>query len=220
MKITEATESACIAAFSKVTATISHEIKNALSIINENAGLLDDLVLMTPLEEGVDPQRVKKAAATIARQVSRANDIMSNVNRFAHSADHLTARESLQAICSLLITLAQRQAASKNVEMTLDCAADTSVHTYLLHLESLLYLTIRSIIERSEDGEPLRIHLGSADENRVSVSFTSASISEAALAVLAADSLESIMGLLDASFSLHGDTVVLSFRTDIDKDSG
>ncbi|MGA7276512.1 MAG: hypothetical protein WBW79_01105, partial [Desulfocapsaceae bacterium] len=69
-------------------------------------------------------------------------------------------------------------------------------------------------------GEPLRIHLGSADENRVSVSFTSASISEATLTVLAANYLQSLMGLLDASLSLHGDTAVLSFRADIDKDSG
>lgn len=39
----KAAETACITTFSKVTATISHEIKNALSIINENAGLLVDL---------------------------------------------------------------------------------------------------------------------------------------------------------------------------------
>ena len=220
MNYKDATESACILAFSKVTATISHEIKNALSIINENAGLLEDLVSMTPPEDGIAPQRVQKAAATIARQVSRANDIMSSMNKFAHSADNLIARESLHSICTLMITLTQRQAVSKNVEMTLDCAADTSVNTYLLPLESVIYLTIRAIIDRSEDGEPLRVHIGNADEKKVSVSFTSASISESTLAALSENSLEGMMGLLDASLLLHGDTVVLSFRTDIDKDSG
>ena len=32
--------------FGKMTASISHEIKNVLAIINENAGLLEDLALM------------------------------------------------------------------------------------------------------------------------------------------------------------------------------
>jgi hypothetical protein len=81
---------------------------------------------------------------------------MSNVNKFAHSADHLTARESLQSICSLLITLAQRQAASKNVEMTLDCAADTSAFKPTsCSWSQLLYLTIREIIDQSDDGAAL-----------------------------------------------------------------
>ncbi len=218
MNNTESTETACIAAFSKVTATISHEIKNALSIINENAGLLDDLVLMTPPDEGVDPQRVKKAAATIARQVSRANDIMSNVNRFAHSADHLTARESLQSICSLLIILAQRQAISKNVEIRLDCPFDITVQTYLLHLESLIYLTIRAIIDNSDDGMELRIHLDSTEDGSASVSFVSESISDSAIAALPEHNLEGLMGLLEASFSQHGETLTLTFPADIVKE--
>ena len=35
--------------FGKMTASISHEIKNVLAIINENAGLLEDLALLSDL---------------------------------------------------------------------------------------------------------------------------------------------------------------------------
>ncbi|MFH1050612.1 MAG: hypothetical protein V1779_06725 [bacterium] len=71
----------------KVTASISHEIKNVLAIINENAGLLQDISGM--IEEGfvLSPQRLSAIALKIENQIARANDIISRLNRFAHSVD-------------------------------------------------------------------------------------------------------------------------------------
>lgn len=40
------TDRACVLVFAKISAAISHEIKNTLSIINENAGLLEDYAQM------------------------------------------------------------------------------------------------------------------------------------------------------------------------------
>jgi len=45
--------------FGKMTASISHEIKNVLAIINENAGLLEDLALMADGGAEIEPQRLK-----------------------------------------------------------------------------------------------------------------------------------------------------------------
>ena len=43
--------------FGTMTASISHELKNALSIINEGAGLLEDLAAMSARGMALDPAR-------------------------------------------------------------------------------------------------------------------------------------------------------------------
>ena len=45
--------------FSQISASISHELKNVLGIINENAGLLEDLTLMAERGVPLDPVRLK-----------------------------------------------------------------------------------------------------------------------------------------------------------------
>ena len=44
--------------FGKMSATISHEINNALAIINENAGLLQDFTLMAGKRVPIDLDRL------------------------------------------------------------------------------------------------------------------------------------------------------------------
>ena len=63
----------CVEVFSKISATVTHEIKNTLSIINENAGLLNDFTMMAGEEGGVPSGQVDSATATIAKQVYFAN---------------------------------------------------------------------------------------------------------------------------------------------------
>ena len=56
----------------KVTASISHEIKNRLSVINEQAGLLEDHVGMGQQGRALDLERLGRLAATVQRQVALA----------------------------------------------------------------------------------------------------------------------------------------------------
>ncbi|WP_054693217.1 hypothetical protein [Desulfosarcina cetonica] len=73
--------------FGEISASISHELKNVLAIVNENAGLLDDMVRMSEQGLCLAPERVSRAALSIIRQVARGDRIIKNMNRFAHSAD-------------------------------------------------------------------------------------------------------------------------------------
>ena len=73
--------------FGKMSATISHEINNALAIINENAGLLQDFTLMADKGMPLDHERLNNLAGKLTHQVRRAEGIVKNMNRFAHSVD-------------------------------------------------------------------------------------------------------------------------------------
>jgi len=58
----------CVLVFAKISAAISHEIKNTLSIINENAGLLEDYAQMAEQTGGLPLDRVLSITQTIAKQ--------------------------------------------------------------------------------------------------------------------------------------------------------
>jgi C4-dicarboxylate-specific signal transduction histidine kinase len=103
--------------FGKMTASISHEIKNVLAIINENAGLLEDLALLSDRGAAIEPQRLKNMSRVIMKQVSRADAIMKNMNRLAHSVDESIKTIDLNDILELVVTLSHRFAAMRDVSV-------------------------------------------------------------------------------------------------------
>jgi len=103
--------------FGKIAASISHEIKNVLAIINENAGLLEDLTLMAERGMAIDPQRLKALSQTLMKQVKRADTIIKNMNRFAHSADASLQTVDLNDLIELLVALSNRIAAMRGITL-------------------------------------------------------------------------------------------------------
>lgn len=73
--------------FGKMSASISHEIKNVLAIINENTGLIEDYTIMAERGAPFDPGKFKSLAEKIGGQIRRADAIVKNMNTFAHSID-------------------------------------------------------------------------------------------------------------------------------------
>jgi len=104
-----------VAFFGKITAGITHEIKNVLAIIQESSGLMEDILGVT--EDGTFPHKDKfiKSVNRIHGQIQRGIDITSRLNRFAHSSDHCPANLDLNEITEQMVLLASRFARLKNV---------------------------------------------------------------------------------------------------------
>lgn len=147
----------CVLVFAKISAAISHEIKNTLSIINENAGLLEDYAQMAEQSGGLPLDRVLSITQTIAKQVERSNIIMKNLNRYAHSGDTSLAHANLQETLSLVVALASRQAAMKEIHTTVECPHDIAICTHLISLESLIYLTLLTLYEDCAAGSTVTV---------------------------------------------------------------
>jgi C4-dicarboxylate-specific signal transduction histidine kinase len=99
--------------FGEVSASISHEIKNVLAIINENAGLLHDMILMSEKGMPLSPERLLKLSRSIAGQVARGDRIVKGMNQFAHSADVSTETVDVYAVILFLSDLNARLIAMK-----------------------------------------------------------------------------------------------------------
>ena len=103
--------------FGTITASVSHELNNVLSIINEYSGLLDDLVSADNKGIPMEKERIKKIALNIAEQIKREQDIIKLLNRFAHRVDTPIVQFNLNDLVHDIIRLSQRFASLKKVSL-------------------------------------------------------------------------------------------------------
>jgi light-regulated signal transduction histidine kinase (bacteriophytochrome) len=101
--------------FGKLSASVSHDLKNVLSIINEKAGLLEDFCHMARRGAALDMDRIDAVTTQVKEQVARADQIIRCFNRFAHSTDHPVAPMDLGESVATLVQLAQRLLAQMEV---------------------------------------------------------------------------------------------------------
>lgn len=103
--------------FGKVSASLSHEFRNVLATLYENAGLLEDLVLAAEKGRPLDPTRIKDLAGRMKAQVRRGTELAENMNQFAHSVDEPLACVNLHEMLDLVTCLAQRTASARGVTL-------------------------------------------------------------------------------------------------------
>lgn len=139
--------------FGNMTASISHELKNALAIVNENGGLLGDLALLMEKGRPLDPERLKTISGNIRKQVQRADDIVRRLNRFAHSAHEPATTGDVAEILEFTVALAARLATMKGVTMTVAQGAPVPLETRPFLLENLLWLCLKQLFVLAEGSQ-------------------------------------------------------------------
>ena len=150
--------------FGNVTASISHEINNVLAIINENAGLLEDFILMEDKGIPIDSARLKILAGKISTQIRRADNVVKNMNKFAHSVDKSVKRVDLNDLLKLMVTITNRSASMRGVSIELNTPENpVFITTNEFFLENYLWLCLdlamdavdenKSIAVNAEDGK-------------------------------------------------------------------
>ena len=129
--------------YGKMTASISHDIKNVLAIINENAGLLEDLALMADRGAAIEPQRLQNMSQALMKQVRRADVIAKNMNRLAHSVDDPAQSVDVNDLMELLVALSDRFASMRGVAVQPQLTNDPlEIKTAPFFLLNLLWLCL------------------------------------------------------------------------------
>jgi len=132
----------------KVTASVSHDIKNVMAIINENAGLLQDISAM--MEEGfvLSPHRLDGIAKKIEIQISRANEIIYRLNRFAHSVDEDIVEFDIYEVTEYMLKIYERIAKSKAMKINLiKPCKNYKIKTNLFNFEYLIWYCLDLILK-------------------------------------------------------------------------
>lgn len=128
-----------------MTASLSHEIKNQLAIINENAGLIGDLVDLAEKGRPLDVARMKTIAESIRRRVGNADSIVRRLNRFSHSANQPIVTAGIRDILACSVSLSERLATMKGVTLIVEPGEEIEVQTVPFVVENLLWIYLEKI---------------------------------------------------------------------------
>jgi C4-dicarboxylate-specific signal transduction histidine kinase len=136
--------------FGHISASISHEIKNTLAIMNENIGLLKDFCSMARKGKAVDFERFESLAGRVAEQIRRADDIVKNMNQFAHSVDEDSKGVDLEHMTASVAALTGRIASMRGKTLDVQTSSNpVQIVTSPFFLENLIWLCLDFAIEVS-----------------------------------------------------------------------
>jgi len=144
--------------FGEMSASVSHEIRNKLAVINEKAGLVQDIALAMKSGRSIDPDRLELQAGKIIEQIRKANQIVGALNRLAHSIDATGIRIDLADLIGLVVELYGRKTAQ--AEITIDAAVpagSVSLITSPFLLQDLIGACIDLSIPRVDESRIVTI---------------------------------------------------------------
>ena len=144
--------------FSRMAASISHEMKNVLAVISEIAGLFGDLGLAAQKGRVLDPAQLTRLSSKMAEQIQRADVIAKRLNRFAHSADEplkeVNLWEELDFFCALSFRFVERRGfrlGLSPVQEPIACATDP------FGLLLVLFLSLEIVMETARKDVALNL---------------------------------------------------------------
>ena len=157
--------------FGEMSASISHEIKNVLAIINENAGLLQDMILMSEKGMPLSSERLVGLAQSITRQVARGDRIVKGMNRFAHSADHPKEMVDVGEVITFMSNLAARLITMKGAATQIEpSTTPVKAVTNRFFLEDLVWACLCRAMDARDADQPVRM-AAERIENTVRIRF-------------------------------------------------
>jgi phosphoglycerate-specific signal transduction histidine kinase len=142
-----------IAFMGRITASLSHEINNVLAIIKESAGLMDDILRLCPENVVPHQDRLIKASASIRKQVDRGVDIVTGLNRFAHSTDEPWAQVDLNELTARIAFLMQRFGRKRRIRLSaVPHPEPLMIQSDPFRLEMLLAAGLDFCLARADEG--------------------------------------------------------------------
>jgi hypothetical protein len=155
----------------RITAGVTHEIKNVLAIIKESAGLLEDLITLSKDHEPPLRDKYLRTLTRITEQVRRGVDLAGNLNEFAHSADDKVAGVDLNQAVAQTALLSQRFARLKGMTLNAESFQKTvPISTDPLAFQMLLFHAVELIMGLVDEGTVISLKLACNHGNRVLIS--------------------------------------------------
>ncbi|MBI4859129.1 MAG: HAMP domain-containing histidine kinase [Candidatus Riflebacteria bacterium] len=154
--------------FGRISASATHEIKNVLATIGQQAGWIEDILLMTQAEGAVDMDRIRQITGKIANQVAKGDKIVRRLNRFAHSSDLLVTRFDLTATSRDLAAFAERLVGLKRVKFAVEIPDSEIVVTGDPFLcQRTVFGCIELLVSESKEGSSVAVSIADGQGSAV-----------------------------------------------------
>jgi light-regulated signal transduction histidine kinase (bacteriophytochrome) len=199
--------------YSKVSASISHEIKNSLAVINESAGYLEDVTLMAKKGMKVDMDRLQSLAGTMLKQVQRSNTIVNNMNRLAHSLDDPASQVDLNALLELMISLSERTTVTRGFKVSASFSdAAVTITTHPFFLENLIWLILGFAMNVTGDAKTIEL-LPAKLTTGAKISFTGLEkLTQSAFNDFQTEPVRRMLSALNCALQAEGDKGIITLN--------
>ncbi|EMG35736.1 histidine kinase [Desulfocurvibacter africanus PCS] len=107
-----------LSSIGRLAAGLAHEVNNPLAIINEQAGLLKDL--LNRQADGPEKERYSRLADSILAAVKRCRDITHNMLGFARRMELAIEFLSINEVLAETLSFLRKEAESRDIEIILD----------------------------------------------------------------------------------------------------
>ena len=108
-----------IAFFGKITASVTHELNNVLAIVEQSAGLLDDMIAGEERGVPLSVERLRAMSSSVQKQTQRGLELVACLNRFAHTTDRSNAVFDTNEVLNNFVGLCRRLALLKKLDLEL-----------------------------------------------------------------------------------------------------
>jgi len=160
-----------VAFMGRITAGVTHEIKNVLAIIKESAGLMEDLIEISKDQAPPPREKFLRTLTRITEQVRRGVDLAANLNEFAHTSDDRVTGVDLNLAVAQSALLSQRFARLKGMTVNAEtCQKTVQMSTDPLALQMLLFHAVELIMGLVDVGSVITLKPTCNNGNRVLIS--------------------------------------------------
>ena len=159
-------EMADLVFFGTITASVSHELNNIISTIDQVSGLLADHLASLDAGQLASPQRIRDVRERIVKQTLRASATIERLRTFAHGVDEPQRKFELQETLANLLALSERLASQKRVELTVDSADEPIwVTSRPFRLQHVLFNCLRRFWEAAPSQASVQVSVRRDGEN-------------------------------------------------------
>lgn len=200
--------------FKAMLPLFSHEAKNVLAVINENAGLMDDYILMAQKGKTLDLERLGSLSATIGKNVSRFNALITDIRQAAEGLDNDIREICLVHHIRQVSELLSTRAAMRSIQFRV-CALEEPIliRTRPLLLLHIIWTCLDYAMHASESGRCLRLTLEKRAENAVVlISGIDKLIPESIAAIMPDEQRNAVLLALNAELAIDEKTLLLNIR--------
>lgn len=160
-----------LAFFGALAASVSHELNNVISIVDQTAGLLQDMVVGEERGVPMSLERLSTAVGTVRRQTERGLGIIQRLNKFAHSADKPVSGFEVSEVMRNLVALSERLAGLKRAAIRLeDNPEPLSVNASPFFLQQTVFRIFQLALASAERDDEIRVAIG-AESNGVNINI-------------------------------------------------
>ena len=165
----------------KITAGVTHELKNVLAIIKESAGLMQDLLTLSGDAQFPLREKFSKVLSNIGDQVVRGVDLASRLNTFSHLPDETSSGLDLNEVAVQVVFLSQRFARLKGISLNVQPhERSVIIVTDPLKIQMLLFQCVELLVNIVGAGATITLHPLQQGEGEATVELSSTGNNETA----------------------------------------